>query len=160
MPDRTQAPAVMPFPPLSIPAETVETLSNGARLHVYCGGSQPIVRIGLLYEGGKAELGAAASQLICSQLAEGTEEFDNERLADIFDFNGVRAGSVAMDHFTNIELNVLADRLGEVLPAFRSMAACPLLDEGHLQVARMQLLGNIRNRRLQPSALPATPSWP
>lgn len=153
MPDRTQAPAVMLFPPLSISAETVETLSNGARLHVYRGGSQPIVRIGLLYEGGKAELGAAASQLICSQLAEGTEEFDNERLADIFDFNGVRAGSVAMDHFTNIELNVLADRLGEVLPAFRSMAACPLLDEDHLQVARMQLLGNIRNRRLQPSAL-------
>lgn len=153
MPDRTQAPPTRPFPPLVIPAETVEYLDNGARLHIYRGGNQPLVRIALMYEGGKAELGAAASRIIASQLTEGTELFDSEELADLFDFNGVRTGATVSDHFTSIELNVLANRLGNVLPAFHSMVACPMFPDTHLQVAKMQLIAGIQSRRLQPAAL-------
>lgn len=153
MPDRTQAPPTRPFPPLIIPAESVEYLDNGARLHIYRGGSQPLVRIALMYEGGKAELGAAASRIMASQLTEGTELFGSEELADIFDFNGVRTGATVGDHFTSIELNVLANRLGDVLPAFHSMVACPTFPDTHLQVAKMQLIAGVQNRRLQPSAL-------
>ena len=92
--NRRQAPPVRPFGHLSLPADTVEELSNGIRLHYVGGGDQPICRLILCFPGGLAEIGnTVTGKIVMSMLSNGSGHYSTEETADILDFNGVRTGA-------------------------------------------------------------------
>ncbi len=83
--DRTRPPPVAPTPVLKIPAWTVDTLSNGARLVVVEKHDLPIVSLAIHFQGGTNQLGTkdGVSQFVGAMMREGTvahtaDELNNE----------------------------------------------------------------------------------
>ena len=72
--DRTKAPPIAPSPTFKVPAWTVDTLSNGARLVVVEKHGLPIVSLSIQFEGGTNQLGTkpGVSGFLSSMMREGT----------------------------------------------------------------------------------------
>lgn len=145
---RKTPPEVRPFGRLTIPAQTVETLSNGLTFHRVSGGSQPVCRLSIMYPGGMSELGNdLETRLMLSMLSEGCTDYDTETLSDILDFNGVRLGTTCHTHYSSLTLSMLNHRVPDVLPVIAAMLREPLFPEERLATARLRAIARIETER-------------
>lgn len=148
-PDRSTSPAIHPFGKLSMPEQTTETLSNGAELHYYTGGDQPVCRLSILIPGGTLDLGNARAKLLAGMLTEGSTEIDADTLAEITDFNGARTGASAHSHHITFDMAVTTSRLTAMLGELRKMFAVPLFPESRLALLRDRLKNNVRMSKME-----------
>lgn len=139
-PDRTKAPAAAPLPEVRVPEARETELAGGGRLTAVPGGEQPVARLVLMWEGGTFDSAVpAAATVLADVLPEGTRTLSAEAIADSVDFGGARLSTRAADHFTGMSLLGLSDRLADMLPLLRSIAAEPLLSADAVEmIARRQ----------------------
>lgn len=83
--DRTIAPDIQPFQNIKIPELNETTLANGNKMYIVNSGSQPIVRLELIFEAGnKYEEKTGQSFFTTKMLAEGTSQFSSTEIAEKF----------------------------------------------------------------------------
>lgn len=152
-PDRTQPPQVRPFGKLTLPADTVETLANGLTLHSYSGGDQPVCRLSLYMQGGRAEFGDAAGRMATCQLAEGSTLHSAEEIAEAIDYNGATVNTRLHQHHASIDMAVLNHRAEAMLPVFAEIAASPAFDSERLDVAKAIAIDNLNTARMDTAVL-------
>lgn len=127
-PDRTKAPAASPLPEVAVPEARETVLAGGSTLTVVPGGEQPVARLALMWEGGTSDFGAAAPVTVMADvLPEGTLSMSADMVAESVDFTGARLTTRAAEHYTGMSMTGLSDRLADLLPLLRSVAAEPLL---------------------------------
>ncbi|HET7631448.1 MAG TPA: pitrilysin family protein [Gemmatimonadaceae bacterium] len=82
--DRTKPPAAGPTPAFRLPAWTVDTLSNGARLVVVQRRDLPIVTFSMHFQGGTNQLGTrpGVSSFVGAMLSEGTTSRSGDQLTN------------------------------------------------------------------------------
>ena len=150
--NRRQAPPVRPFGHLSLPADTVEELSNGIRLHYVGGGDQPICRLILCFPGGLAEIGnTVTGKIVMSMLSNGSGHYSTEETADILDFNGVRTGASQRSHFCTLRISMLNHRVAEIMPVMTDFLNAPLFPADRLATACLNARTQIETDIAEPS---------
>lgn len=139
-PDRSTPPPVAPLAAVSIAPATVVTLPGGAALSLTRGGDQPIVKLCLMWQGGRLDCpDQAAYNVMCDCLLEGSRDFSDSQIADAVDFTGARLSVQGHDHFTSISLTGLAGTLPSLFDIIRSVIVSPLLADRSIDVARKRL---------------------
>ena len=115
--DRSKAPQIKPFGPLTLPGEEVTILSNGLVLHTLNGGDQEVVRLDLVAEGGTADCdNPCIASFAAELLREANTSQSSDEIADLIDYNGAWLNSSASGHFTTLQLSSLASKLENLAP--------------------------------------------
>lgn len=150
-PDRSKAPETYEFGNLELPFVEPIRLDNGTTLFVINGGDQPVCRLSIHIDGGRAELGTAVGQLLVSQFAEGCENYSAEEIAELFDFNGARFAKRLVAHSIQLELGVLTPRLAALLPVLKDIICAPLFLPERLEVAKKRAIAVLRQNQADSS---------
>lgn len=160
--DRTKAPAVHPFGPLTIPGENVVTLSNGIVLHSYTGGDQDVIRLRLVIDGGPSDCDSPNVATFAAELMrEGCATHDSEAIADLIDYCGAWFNSSAAGHYTSLQLSSLTSKFERLAPmtieclvhptfpddAFEIIRAKGVAQQ-RLNLSRVSFLAGADNRRM------------
>jgi len=137
-----------------MPPERVEVLSNGATLHSFAGGDQPVSRLSIAFTGGAAELGSETlSSILVSQFAEGTTTRKPEEVADILDYNGARISVRSQAHHSVTDIWFLNERAKSLLPVWSDCIVNAAYPEGPLETAKLRALSAYKSSRQDVSAL-------
>lgn len=124
--NRTEAPKVYNFGPLTLPPASTHTLHNGIRVHIESGSEIEVSRLTIALPAGEAEsprpglAGCAAMMLI-----EGTRRMNGEEIANTLEYNGAWVNTSVSTHYTSIVLSSLNDKFADVLPVLADMILCP-----------------------------------
>lgn len=137
--DRRVAPTVRPFGRLILPAERVERLNNGARLHIVSDLTCPMLRLCLVASGGKDEACDQATAIMGAQmLTEGSARYSEAATADLLDYHGARLHGRATDHHTRLDLSVQPDHLAALIPLLKDIVASPTIAPARLDACKAQ----------------------
>jgi len=92
--DRSKAPPIAPAPTFRVPAWTVDTLSNGARLVVVEKHDLPLVSLSIQFDGGTNQLGTkqGVSGFLSSMMREGTTTRSADQLTNELALLGTNVG--------------------------------------------------------------------
>lgn len=142
--DRTQQPPVTPFGELTIPIPVIETLDNGAQLFIVDKGDQEVIRIDILFEGGRyAAHSPAIAELTGPMLRKGIPGMDENDLALILDYHGAWIQTATTQHYSTISLFSLNRNLHKLLPIVASMIASPTMPESSFKTLQQQRIQHL-----------------
>jgi predicted Zn-dependent peptidase len=148
--DRTTPPATREFEHLSIPAETVEQVTDGVTLHIIDNGDLPVNRICVLWNYGlnmAAKDGCSAvAEFIPELIREGSAKIDGATLAETIDFNGAWLRARGADHYSLIDLISLNHTTPQLLDIFSDVFCNAALPENAFDAI---LTKSVRRRQLQ-----------
>lgn len=145
--DRSKAPATYPFGQLFMPPESLLKLNNGLTLHYYRGGDQAIASLSLSIAGGQAELGDTAAKIFASTITEGSDNLSSAEIDDIVDFNGVRLGAKAHQHFCVVEAAMLSHRIKDFVPLFAEIIGNASFPADRVDIVRRRMVDLCQTRR-------------
>lgn len=146
-PDRSKAPETKAFGYLSMPSESVQELPNGIVLHSFRGGDQPIANLSLSIGGGQAEHGDSAAKILATTITEGSANLSSTEINDIVDFNGVRLGGRAQQHFCVIEAAMLSHRMTDFMPVFAEIIGNATFPADRVDIAKRRFADIFQTRR-------------
>ncbi len=150
-PDRTQAPAILPNPPIVFPHVHQLTLSNGVTVHHLDTPGQEISTVTILRTGGRLDAPTTSLPLFLSQaLRNGHSEMDSAAMADLLDYNGVETDAVIGSHYTGLAMTGLPENIIHVLPDITRCHFDPLLPEQVLDSLTGQALTLLDMNRKKP----------
>ncbi len=126
MPDRTSAPAIKSIEQVSIPEAVSVNLDNGIPLHFINAGTQPVMRLEVIFKAGKwFEHEPGHSYFAGKMLVEGTEQHSASEIATFFDELGAFVEiSCGYDRVT-LSIHLLQKHLDTILPILREMIYNP-----------------------------------
>ncbi len=138
--DRNTAPEVKAFDRMTFRKERVESLANGARLHIIADPSCPMTHICIAASGGKDEAESQAVAITAVHLLpEGSKEFDYDTTADIIDFYGANLSGSTSDHLTRLDLTALSQYAAELLPVVTATVCAPDFTPERFEAAKSLL---------------------
>lgn len=131
--DRTKAPKRGTLSEIAFQPLTTVLLPNGLPLHVINAGTQEVVRLDLVFDGGSLH---APRSLVASytarMLTEGTATYTARQLADRVEFYGASLQAEADRDELIITLHTLGRHLNHVLPLVEEVYAQPTFTEREL----------------------------
>lgn len=124
--NRTIAPQVYNFGPLTLAPAKSYTLPNGINIHIESGSEVEVSRLTVALPGGEAEspkpgLAACAAMM----LIEGTTRQNGEEIANMLEYNGAWVNTSVSTHYSSVTLSSLNDRFDDLLPVFCEMILTP-----------------------------------
>lgn len=150
-PDRSQAPAILPNPPIVFPHVHTQILPNGVTVHYLDTPGQEISTVTILRTGGRLDAPTASLPLFLSHaLRNGHSEMDSEAMADLLDFNGVETDAVISSHYTGLSMTGLPENIIRILPDITRCHFDPLLPEQVLDSLTGQALTLLDMNRKKP----------
>lgn len=150
MPDRSKAPGHRTVPQLSLPPEQQTVLANGATLHIYEGGDQPVTTLRVVFDGGVAESPNPALQPIYSQIVtEGTKSKLPLEVSEELDYNGGRYSPVVDGHHTGFRLGMLSRRAVPLIELMREIYTGPRFGQKELTAIKTGTIAQIKYRDRQ-----------
>ena len=115
--NRTEAPGLQQIDRLDIRNYTERTLSNGSRLIVVDGVEQELIRVELIFHGGRwYEPQQGVSRSVCNLMRKGTSTKSAREIADSIDYYGAQLEVHAGQDFTSLTIFCLRKYLAELLP--------------------------------------------
>lgn len=135
MMDRTTPPPVRGLEQLEIQRPDTRKLPNGAELHVLNAGESEVVRIDLLFGGGRWHQEQPLQALFTNRmLREGTGRYTSSQIAEKLDYYGAWLELSSSSEFAIISLYSLNKYLPRTLEILESMVKEPLFPEEELKV--------------------------
>lgn len=143
--DRTVAPPFVRTSSFNLITPEEKTLSNGIQLYFVPGGSQDVMKIEFIFEGGRwfeNKLGAAyfAAQL----LSKGTRRRNSFEIASLFDQYGAHLEVSPGLDFVSISLYALTKKLSPVLELVTEVLSVPTFPEKELSQTQSVFIQNLR----------------
>lgn len=125
--DRTTAPKVYNFGPLTLSPASSHTLANGIRIHIESGSEIEVSRLTVALPAGEAEsprpgLAACAAMV----LIEGTKRMNGEEIANTLEYNGAWVNTAVSTHYSTVTLSSLNDKFADLLPIVAEMILAPV----------------------------------
>ncbi|MBD5219439.1 MAG: insulinase family protein [Bacteroidales bacterium] len=152
--DRTVAPEIRPFAPMSIPDERVEVLPNGLTLHTYSGGDQPVCRLVMLVPYSAASLPSQAlPTLLPMMILAGNRNMTAEEIDDRLDFCGVRPSGKSSPRYLQFTANMLTGHAAEIFMLLAETYSQPAFDASRLEACKTRVAAGILTSRSQPITL-------
>ncbi len=141
MMDRNTPPAITDIADLRIPEVKSSRLSNGTKLNVIADGTQPVVQLVMLWEGGYAEApNPAIAQLVSDAVREGSATMSADTIEEIIDYNGAAWRTNTSTHFSSVSVNVMSDKLLAILPVILDMAYHPAFPADRIDRLRQRII--------------------
>lgn len=147
MPDRKIAPTHSTLYNLDFPQAEAHLLENQMPLYAINAGSQPIVKIEVMFPHGGSyyERKTASALLTLKMLQEGTHNFTSSQISDHFAQYGAFIEKSPSFDVPSVTLYCLSKHLDKVLPYFAEIILAPNFPEAdlkrlvHIQVQQMKL---------------------
>lgn len=115
--NRTEAPGLQQIDRLDIRNYTEHTLINGANLIIVGGVEQELIRVELIFHGGRwYEPKKVISRTVCSLMQKGTSTKSAKQIADSIDYFGAHVEIHPGQDFTSMSIFCLRKYLAEILP--------------------------------------------
>lgn len=142
--DRTVAPPFVKSPSFHLITPRVQALSNGARIFLVPGGSQDVLKIELIFEGGRwHESKTTASHFTGNMLSKGTAHKSSFEISRIFDQYGAHLEVQPGLDFLSISLYALARNLAPVLELLVEILTVPVFPENEFRQAQALFIQNL-----------------
>lgn len=134
MPNRRRRPNIQRIGEIRVPAVRSWTLRNGLQAHSIPAGTQPGVRIEVIFFAGRPyEHKHLVSRVAADMLSEGCHGYEGSALSDHFDYYGASISMPVSLDTTNVAISSLNRHLPHVLPVFADMIAHPSFEEGEFR---------------------------
>lgn len=143
MTDRSNPPQVAHFSDFRLQPEKIIELSSGIDLHIVDFGTQPAVRIALIWDGGALDFPSkAAAQIMAATIPEGSEYMSAAEVADFFDFHGASIAGSLTAHHRRLEVVGIASGFEKALDVIAELAVCPSFPAQSVESAARRLAAN------------------
>lgn len=151
--NRLQPPPTHPLTQLVLPTPTVQSLPNGARLHVLAHDAQPVLRLQVVLPAGKhQEPLPGLAQLTARMLTEGTAARSAREIADMVAFYGASLDCEAGPDRAMLTLYCLARHLPTLLPLVQEVLTTPSFPAEELRQMQQRTAQNMRVERQKTSS--------
>ncbi len=128
--DRTTPPPIHTIGEISLPLPDSQTLSNGVRFNYVKGGSQEVVQLSIVWQGGCLEAPhPMVATLLASLMSQGSAHHTGAEISEILDFHGAMLKITASRHVTILQLTALNSMLADVMPIVREVICEPSLEQ-------------------------------
>jgi zinc protease len=134
---RAKAPRIKKLIRPVLPAVQFLKLKNGIPVYMLKSGSEPVVKLEILFRSGRAfEKAMQASRFTCQMLMEGTISMNSEAISEHFDYYGSSlATNMTMDH-TGLTLHCLEKHTEVLFPLLSEILINPQFPELELAKAK------------------------
>ena len=131
--DRTVAPAFRQIDHISIKQPEKFTVSNGVDLYAIVAGTQPVIKLELVFDAGKwLEDKPGISYFAGKMLREGAGKWGSFEISNMFESYGAHLEITPTFDFTTITIYCLTRYLDKLLPIVRSIISEPSFPEEEL----------------------------
>jgi len=135
MPDRTSPPPICKPAHSPVREPACVRMPNGIPVYVFDAGESDVVRIDLLFEGGRWQQELPLQALFTNRmLREGTVRFSSGEIAERLDYYGAWLELASAAEYTYLTLYSLGKYLSETLAVLESVVKEPLFPEKELKV--------------------------
>ena len=142
--DRTVAPAIQKISSIQLPSAEITALPHGARLHCLYNYNQPVLKLEVVFKGGKwYEPAPGVSFFTSKLLLEGTRNYSAKQIADTIAYYGA---SLECNHGfdrATLTLYCLAKHLINLLPLLNDVITQPTFPENEFILLKKRTLQNI-----------------
>ena len=148
---KTPPPFVLPEK-LSLPAEQMFELGNGAKLWTLKAGTQDVIRLTLVFDAGtrrQAHPFVASSML--NMLSEGTEKYTAGQVSERLDFYGIYYDTSIDRDYAMITVSCLNRFLPETLELLEEIVVRPAFLPGELDIYRTKRKQQLKVEREKPA---------
>ncbi len=126
--DRTTPPPIHTLGKISLPLPDSETLDNGIKFNFIKGGSQEVVQLSIVWQGGCLEAPhPMVATILASLMTQGSAHHSGAEISEILDFHGAMLKITATRHVTTLQLTALNSMLADVMPVVREVICEPSL---------------------------------
>lgn len=155
--DRTKRPEVHQFAELAIAPQQVIDLDNGVTLHYIDNGDQPIVRVTVMWNRGKADYapGAIAS-FLPALMKEGVADMSGRDIAELIDFEGSWLKTRVDSHYSGVELLCLEQSLPKLVDLLSKLVTSPTLPDSAFSALRQKAVAEAKVKLTRVSVLSQT----
>lgn len=125
--DRTKQPQIFDIEMPKLPVLEDVKLPNGVNVHIFRSGTQPIVRIDMIFKAGSLlseKVGVARFANIL--MAEGTHNFSHDQIAEKIDFCGASIWQRLSGKHSITSLIIEDKHFEEIIPYFEQVIKCPI----------------------------------
>lgn len=143
--DRTTAPPFVKSPSFQLITPRVQAYPNGVKVFFVPGGSQEVLKIELIFEGGRwHESKTTASHFSGNMLSKGTAYKSSFEIARTFDQYGAHLEVHPGHDFVSISLYSLARNLTPVLELLVEILTIPVFPENEFRQAQALFIQNLQ----------------
>ena len=129
------APIINQVTTLSLPAYQSSRLPNGMELYSLPGGSEPVLKMELVFRAGASkEKKIAVAEFMAGQLSEGTQQLSSADFAEKIEFLGATLQTRGGVDTIRIKLYTLSRFLPQLIELIRDIILYPSFDEQELKV--------------------------
>jgi len=143
--DRTVAPPFVKTSSFNLITPEEKALSNGIKLYFVPGGSQDVMKVEFIFDGGRwfeGKLGAA--YFAAKMLSKGTQQKNSFEIASLFDQYGAHLEVSPGLDFVSISLYALTKKLSPVLGLLTEILSVPTFPEKELTQTQSVFIQNLR----------------
>src|SRR5688572_27413005 len=120
---------------LSLPQYEISQLSNGMPLYTLIGGSEPVMKIELVFKAGSwHETKPGVAEFMAALLSEGTQKLSSVQLAEFIESRGATLHTRGGVDTVRVRLYTLTRFLPELIDLMTDVINIPLFDEEELKV--------------------------
>lgn len=142
--DRTIAPAIQKISSIQLPVAEITALPNGARLHCLYNFNQPVLKLEIVFKGGKwYEPAPGVSYFTAKLLLEGTRNYTAKQIADMIAYYGASLECNQGFDRATLTLYCLAKHLVNLLPLLKEVITQPTFPEHEFALFKKRTLQNI-----------------
>lgn len=150
--DRTIRPPFELPDRLAIPAAEQTTLPNGVRLWTIDAGTQPLVRLSLVFGAGtRYQPSAFAASAALNLMSEGTARYTAAQIAEMFDFYGIYYDTSIDRDYSVVTVSCLTRFLDRTLELLGEILFAPLFPERELEIYASKRKQQLTIEREKPS---------
>lgn len=134
MPNRSKAPKIKTITDINMPDIEVLHLDNGIPVYVVAMGTQEVLKVEVIFQGGRPyERKKLASRGSSSLLKEGTQHYNSAELAEKLDYYGSSLATPYHTDTASLSLLSLNKHFSKVLPLLGEVIKTPSFPEDELQ---------------------------
>jgi predicted Zn-dependent peptidase len=128
-------PQIQAIRSLQLPTYESTHLSNGMPMHMLIGGSEPVMKIELVFRAGAwYEKKQGTAEFMAALLSEGTKSLSSVQLAEHIESRGATLQTRGGVDTVRVRLYTLTRFLPELMEVLTEVIQTPLFDEGELKV--------------------------
>jgi predicted Zn-dependent peptidase len=143
--ERAEGPAIQEPGSIVLPAFSKEIMPNGMSLFMVRGGTQEVLKLELLFDGGKIrETKRAVAKSTAALIGESTRTKSNAQISEFLDYHAATLQTRSGVDVSRITLYCLTARLPQLLPVIADIALYPAFAEEELEDFKKQAIHRLR----------------
>lgn len=143
--DRTKPPHISDFEYIELPDNDSIILKNGIPLTIINEGNADVIRIDILFNGGKfEEKKILTSNVMLSMLRKGSKHHDSDEISEILDFNGSWLSNNVYDHHSCITLYSTHHGFESSIKLLEEVIKLPTFPETEFKITKERLAEEVK----------------